>query len=162
MDASRTALLASLTSQRNHVIGILDGLSDDALRRRVLPSDWNAVGLVQHLAVDVERFWFRAVMADQEAAWASFDDRSAWVVGDEQDPSNVLDLYRDEISRADAVIDATPLDAPPGRWPQELFGAFRLADLQAVMLHVITETACHAGHLDAVRELIDGKRWMVL
>jgi hypothetical protein len=30
------------------------------------------------------------------------------------------------------------------------------------MLHVITETACHAGHLDAVRELIDGRTWMVL
>jgi hypothetical protein len=30
------------------------------------------------------------------------------------------------------------------------------------MLHVITETACHAGHLDAARELIDGRRWLVL
>jgi hypothetical protein len=30
------------------------------------------------------------------------------------------------------------------------------------MLHVVTETACHAGHLDAARELIDGRRWLVL
>jgi Protein of unknown function (DUF664) len=29
-------------------------------------------------------------------------------------------------------------------------------------VHVITETACHAGHLDAVRELIDGRKWLVL
>jgi hypothetical protein len=34
------------------------------------------------------------------------------------------------------------------------------ADLEAVMLHVITETAAHAGHLDAARELIDGRKWM--
>ncbi|MCX5414452.1 DinB family protein [Streptomyces sp. NBC_00059] len=29
-------------------------------------------------------------------------------------------------------------------------------------MHVITETACHAGHVDAARELLDGRRWMVL
>ena len=35
-------------------------------------------------------------------------------------------------------------------------------NLREVVLHVITETATHAGHLDAVRELIDGRTWMVL
>jgi len=35
-------------------------------------------------------------------------------------------------------------------------------DLREILLHVITETACHAGHLDAARELIDGKQWLVL
>lgn len=34
---------------------------------------------------------------------------------------------------------------------------WRLPDLRAVVLHVITETACHAGHLDAARELLDGR-----
>jgi hypothetical protein len=34
--------------------------------------------------------------------------------------------------------------------------------LRTIMLHVITETACHAGHLDAARELIDGRTWLVL
>ena len=37
-----------------------------------------------------------------------------------------------------------------------------LSDLRVVMLHVLKETACHAGHLDAVRELIDGRQWIVL
>ena len=37
-----------------------------------------------------------------------------------------------------------------------------LDDLRHVLLHVIAETACHAGHLDALRELIDGRQWMVL
>jgi hypothetical protein len=35
-------------------------------------------------------------------------------------------------------------------------------DLRFIMLHVIKETACHAGHLDAARELIDGRQWIVL
>jgi hypothetical protein len=38
----------------------------------------------------------------------------------------------------------------------------RPCDLQDTILHVITETACHAGHLDAVRELIDGRTWVIL
>jgi hypothetical protein len=43
-----------------------------------------------------------------------------------------------------------------------IFGDWRLHDLREILLHVITETACHAGHLDAARELIDGRRWLVL
>jgi hypothetical protein len=142
----------------------LDGLDDADLRRPVLPTSWSCVGLVHHLAVDVERFWFRAVMADEPQAWASLEqvDGSAWQVPEGTPPAQVLALYREEITRADAIIGATALDAPPGRWPNEQFGSFRLVDLRAVLLHVITETACHAGHLDAVRELIDGRTWMVL
>jgi Protein of unknown function (DUF664) len=45
-------------------------------------------------------------------------------------------------------------------WPDELWPNWKLQDLRAVLLHVITETACHAGHLDAVRELIDGRTWL--
>jgi hypothetical protein len=157
-------LLHSLTEQRRHVLGILDGLDEDALRRPVVPTGWNCVGLVQHLAVDVERFWFRAVMADEAQAWTSLkqQENSAWRVAEDIATESVLTLYRAEIGRADEIIRSLPIDAAPGRWPQDQFGSFRLADLRAVMLHVITETAGHAGHLDVVRELIDGRTWMVL
>jgi Protein of unknown function (DUF664) len=163
VDATGEALLASLTEQRRHVLGILADLSDADLRRPVLPTAWSCIGLVHHLALDVERFWFSAVMADQPAAWASLDrlEQSAWLVPDDVPPAQVLGIYREEISRSNAVIETTPIDAPPGRWPTELFPSF-LADLRAVLLHVITETACHAGHLDAARELMDRRTWMVL
>ena len=46
-------------------------------------------------------------------------------------------------------------------WP-DFFGEWRLANLRAVLLHVIAETACHSGHLDAARELIDGRTWLKL
>jgi hypothetical protein len=42
------------------------------------------------------------------------------------------------------------------------WSSWRLANLREVLLPVITETACHAGHLDAACELIDGRKWMVL
>jgi Protein of unknown function (DUF664) len=164
VDATGDALLGSLTAQRRHVLGILEGLGDADLHRPVLPTGWSCIGLVHHLAVDVERFWFRAVMADDPAAWASFEqlEQSAWLVAADTSPAQVLALYRDEIAQADAIIATTAVDAAPARWPSELFGSFQLADLREVLLHVITETACHAGHLDAARELIDGRTWIVL
>ena len=73
----------------------------------------------------------------------------------------VLDLYRRECERSDAVLVATDLDAPPQWWPDH-FGEWRMDDLREIAMHVVTETACHAGHLDTARELVDGRQWMVL
>ncbi|MEP6695324.1 MAG: DinB family protein [Pseudonocardiales bacterium] len=164
MEETKAALQRSLGGQRGHVCGILEGLDAEALRRPVLPTGWSCAGLIQHLALDVERFWFRAVLAGEQAVWEGFGDgdASAWQLADDTDPQSVIALYRDEVRLADEVITAMSLDAPPARWPEELFGDFRLPDLQAVLLHVLTETSTHAGHLDAARELIDGRTWMVL
>ena len=62
---------------------------------------------------------------------------------------------------SDAIVAETPLDAAPAWWP-DFFGEFRMDSLREVLMHVITETATHAGHLDAVRELIDGRTWLVI
>jgi len=158
-----TALHAALAAQRRHVLGVLDGLDADALRRPVLPSGWSCLGLVQHLALDVERFWFHAVVAGDQAVIAELDDDAdAWQVDPALPATDVLDRYRRETALADAVITATPADRPLAWWPHHLFGEPHLHSLRDVLLHVITETACHAGHLDAARELLDGHRWLVL
>jgi hypothetical protein len=154
------ALLSTLQGQRAHVLGILDGLPEVALRRPVLPSGWTCLGLVRHLALDVERFWFRAVAAGERVELEAGD--GAWRVPAHVPAPTVLDLYREEAARSDAVVAATALDAPPAWWPEDLFGSPPPRDLRAVLLHVITETACHAGHLDAARELVDGRTWLVL
>lgn len=58
---------------------------------------------------------------------------------------------------SDAVLAATPLSAPPrGRHPV-LPGEDEVTDLRWIVLHMIEETARHAGHLDIVRELLDGR-----
>jgi Protein of unknown function (DUF664) len=157
-----SALLSSLTGQRNHVLGILDGLTEDQLRQAVLPSGWSCLGLVQHLTISVERFWFRGIVAGEPAYVSTSDEEAeaAWRVPADLTAAAVLDAYRREIEFADAVIAATPLSKPPAIWPVEIWPDWRLPDFRAVMLHVITETACHAGHLDAARELIDGRQWM--
>jgi len=157
-------LLSYLSAQRDHVLGILEGLDEEALRRPVLPSGWTCLGLVRHLALDVERFWFRGIVAGEQtvidALAAAPDD--AWHVGSDVAAAAVFDMYRQEIDRANAIITATPLNTAPTWWSPELFGDWRLHNLREIILHVMTETACHAGHLDAVRELIDGRRWLVL
>jgi uncharacterized damage-inducible protein DinB len=152
------ALLGTLASQRRHVLGIVDGLSDEDLLRPVLPSGWSCAGLVHHLALDVERFWFVQVMTGEET-----DDlpEDAWQVPASTSPQQVLALYRDVTARADEVVARLSMDASPAWWP-DFFGDFRMDDLREVLLHVIAETASHAGHLDAARELLDGRQWMVL
>jgi uncharacterized damage-inducible protein DinB len=164
MSDKTTALLASLASARRHVLGILEGLDEEALRRPVLPSGWSCLGLVNHLALDVERFWFRGVVAgDQEVVDdVAGEPSEAWRVGPEASAASVLEGYRRACAASDAVLAATSPDAPPAWWPEQLFGGWRHDDVQAVVLHVLVETATHAGHLDAARELIDGRTWMVL
>jgi uncharacterized damage-inducible protein DinB len=159
--AEPTMLLRYLNAQREHILGILDGLDEAALRREVLTSGWSCLGLVRHLALDVERFWFRAVVAADQTAIDDLPD-DAWHVDANLPASALFDLYRLEIARANAIIAATPLEAPPGWWPEGLFGDWKVENLRQIILHVMTETATHAGHLDIVREQIDGRQWLVL
>ena len=159
-DDESAALLAALRSQRAHVLGTLDGLGDADLRRPVLPSGWSCLGLVNHLTLDVERFWFRAVVAGETVDLPSGD--GGWQVGADTPARAVLDAYRDEAGarrrrdRRHTAGRGTPLVArgPVRRHPPK--------DLRQTVLHVLTETACHAGHLDAAAELIDGRTWLVL
>jgi uncharacterized damage-inducible protein DinB len=161
-EAERILLGAYLGSSRAHVVGILDDLSDDDLRRPMLPSGWTSLGLIQHLALDVERFWFRAVIAGDQEAIASFVDApDAWSVGADVPSGAVFELYRDEISRSDRILATASLDAAPAWWPDH-FGTERIQSIREIVLHVLVETASHTGHLDAVRELIDGRQWLVL
>jgi uncharacterized damage-inducible protein DinB len=157
-----STLLGALDQQRRHVLGILEGLPEEALHQAVLPSGWTPAGLVQHLAFDVEHFWFCLVVSGGEEGEHVEEPPDAWQVAPGTSGDAILDLYRGEVERANDVIRATPMDAPPAWWPEELFGSWRLDDMRQILVHVITETACHAGHLDAARELVDGRTWLVL
>jgi Protein of unknown function (DUF664) len=107
----------------------------------------------------VEQFWFRGAVAGEPITLTSGDE--AWRVPADVPAAAILELYRDQIARADAIIAATPIDAMPKWWP-DFFANFPPRPLRSTMLHVITETATHAGHLDAARELLDGTQWVVL
>jgi Protein of unknown function (DUF664) len=163
MDRETELLRDFLDEQRNHVLGILEGLSDEQLRRPVLPSGWTCLGMIKHLALADEHYWFRCVVGGESFGFFPPGPNAEWQVGPGESADDVFGLYRDEIERSNAIIEATPLAAPPRQPdPQWQEWGIDFPDLRFIMLHVIKETACHAGHLDAVRELIDGRQWIVL
>jgi hypothetical protein len=163
-DENRDALFEFLNDQRDHAVGILEDLSEEQLHRAVLPSGWSPLGMVRHLAIDVEHYWFRCIIGGEPLGWFAengYGDSASWKVGETELAADGLALYRREIEKANEVIAATPLGMAP-RQRDEWWGDWEVPDFRFVMLHVIAETACHAGHLDAARELIDGRQWMPL
>lgn len=162
-DPELTTLLGALGSKRTHVLGILEGLDEEALRRPVLPSGWTCLGLVHHLALDVEKLWFRAVTAGERTAIEEIlgSEDTGWHPAPERSAEDVFALYRREAALADTALAGVDLDAAPRWWP-DFFADWRYANVREVVLHVLTETATHAGHLDAVRELIDGRQRLVI
>ena len=161
MNEESQALRDCLDRQRAHVLGILEGLSDEQLRRPVLPSGWNCLGMVKHLALSDEHYWFRSIVGGDSLDYFPKGDRADWEVGPAESAEEIFDLYRDEIEHANAIIAATALESPP-RQRDEWWGEWEVPDFRFILLHVIAETACHAGHLDAVRETLDGRQWIVL
>jgi hypothetical protein len=159
MDHETELLQRFLDEQRHHVLGILEGLTEEQLTRPLLPSGWHCLGMVKHLALSDEHYWFRCVVNGESEDYFPQGRNADFQLDPGQTAADVFALYRDEIARADAIIAATSLDQPP-RQPPDFEVDF--PDLRTVILWVIKETATHAGHLDAVRELIDGRQWIVL
>ena len=80
-------------------------------------------------------------------------DADLWVPADETRAS-VVDLHHFSAAHSDATIEALDLDAVgevPWWSPEK-----RTVTLQRILVHLVTETARHAGHADILRELIDG------
>jgi hypothetical protein len=75
----------------------------------------------------------------------------------------VIASYVEAITVSDDIIAATDLDSPPAS-PDPAWEESGLAfpNLRSVLVHVIVETSVHAGHLDLVRELLDGRQHIVL
>jgi hypothetical protein len=151
----KTALHEFLRYQRASVLAVVEGLDEEALRRSVLPSGWTPLGLLEHLG-HAERHWFQEVLTGSAGLlpWADEEDTPLRTT---RAPSLVFGFYGDQCRISDSIIEVTPIEATPvGRHPDEPL-ASQTTDLRRIILHMIEETARHAGHLDAVRELIDGR-----
>jgi len=153
-DDERTALGWFLRAQRASVLAIVDGLDAATLGAPVaLPSGWTPLGMIEHLGY-AERHWFQEILlgAADPLPWAD----EGTPLRTTRPPAVVVDFYRTQCERSDAILAATPLSTVPrGRHPDPL-GA-EITDLRRIVLHMIEETARHAGHLDAARELLDGR-----
>jgi uncharacterized damage-inducible protein DinB len=152
------ALMTFLQAQRMSVLAIVEGLESDQLGTALLPSGWSPLGLIEHLGV-AERYWFQRVAAGVVAPlpWPEDAAQPAGAPFTTTRPAEVVfAFYRDQIERANAIVASMPLSSPPMGQPNR-DGRYDVTDLRFIVLHMIEETARHAGHLDVVRELLDGR-----
>lgn len=155
----KRALLDWLERGRVHVMEQFGALPADARRRSYVSSGWTPRGLVRHLTLDVERVWFRAVMAGEDVEFP--EGYAGWEAPELLSDDELLGQYADECRAATTAVADLRLADPPAWWfEDEVEGPHSC--LRAVLLHVIVETATHAGHLDICRELADGGQRLVL
>jgi uncharacterized damage-inducible protein DinB len=147
----KESLRVALDRHRDAVLWKLEGLDDAALRRAMVPSGTNLLGLVKHLAA-VEYGWFCDTFGrPTEPLPFDDDDPDADLrVRPEETTAEVLAFYARARATADRVIDELELEETGTAW----FGD--PVTLRWVLIHMVEETARHAGHADILRELIDG------
>ena len=161
--SERAALTTALTASRRHVLAQLEGLTQGQLRAAVAPSGWTPLGLVRHLTLSDECYWFQVVVDGRPLDFWPAGDNADWLVRVDEPADAVIAAYVEAIAASDEIIGATDLDSPPAS-PDPSWQAAGLAfpDLRTVLVHVMVETSVHAGHLDLVRELLDGRQHIVL
>jgi hypothetical protein len=153
-ETERAGLCEFLDLQRAALIEKLQGVSDEDARRAPTASPLSLLSLVKHAGV-WERRWFQVVVAGRSFAGEWPEELPADENGFRLTASDTVDrvvaYYREQIVASQEILRTFDLDAPCA-WP-DLGG-----NLRWVAVHMIEETARHAGHADIIRETIDGDR----
>ncbi len=164
--AERTDLLETLAAHRHFLRHTVRGLTDDQARQRTTASELTLGGLVKHVAAQ-EAGWVRFVQEGPEAIATPTDEAGFQKWADEfvlqpgETLQGVLAEYAQIAERTDELVRTLPdLDSshplPEAPWFPP--GATRSA--RRVFLHIVAETAQHAGHADILRESLDGQKTM--
>jgi hypothetical protein len=152
----KAALQLYLTRARDALLWKLDGLEEYDIRRPLVPTGTNLLGLVKHVGSVAAEYFGRCFDRPfgEPLPWLEAEDNAdMWATPDES-REQVIGLYQRAWAHADATIEALPLDAVGSVpwWPADR----RQATLHRIMIHMIAETERHAGQADIVRELTDG------
>jgi Protein of unknown function (DUF664) len=146
----REVLEAFLDMYRDIVVGKVKGVPADAARRRLVPSATTLAGLVRHLT-SVEREWFGSVLDQRPASEVGvFVADDGWEVESSQDVEDLVADYRRACAQSRRVASRFILDDTV---PMPRLGR---VSLRWIYVHMIEETARHAGHADILREQSDG------
>jgi Protein of unknown function (DUF664) len=145
-----------LQDARDVLLWKLDGLSEYDIRRPLVPTGTNLLGLVKHVT-GVEMGYFGETFGRPSAEqldWDESDPMADMFAAPSESRESITGLYRRVWAHSDATVDALPLDAVGHVpwWPADRSEV----TLHHILVRVATETARHAGHADIVRELIDG------
>lgn len=147
-------LSAFLDFHRATLLWKLQGLSDEELRRPMVPSGNSLLGIVKHIGY-VEDSWFqRGFLGGQgiPVPWTEEDPDADFRIEPDETTQDILDFYRRQVEASrEAIRGASPDD--PAREPRS---QAQHITLRWILLHMIEETARHNGHADILREQIDG------
>jgi hypothetical protein len=147
-----------LQQGRDAVVRSLEDLPEYDVRRPLVPSGTNLLGLVKHLT-GIELGYLGAcvgrpspVLLPWEEDGSVWEGADMWATAD-QGRDDLLDLYRTAWRHSDESFAVLSLDAPASVawWPDER----RVTTFGHLVVRVVAETAQHAGHCDIVRELVD-------
>ncbi|GAA3461953.1 DinB family protein [Saccharothrix longispora] len=148
----RTLLCSFLDFLRGTIEHKCRGLGDEDAARPVLPSQLTtAAGIVKHLRW-VENYWFRVALAGEpsKAPYTQDDPDADWRVEPGETISGLLADYAAECTASRELVAGLDLDH------EVAFRGDERLSVRWVLIHMIEETGRHAGHLDVVRELLDG------
>jgi hypothetical protein len=129
----------------------LDGLSRDQVTEVAMPSGTTMLGIVQHLGWD-ERRWFSHYFLGEPAE--AVNAHESFIVTPDDTVESVVAEYRRDCERSRRIVAGAPSLDAPAAFEHNVFGA---VTLEWILVHMIEETARHAGHLDILRELTDGR-----
>ena len=169
----RADLLDTLHKHRGLFRGTVDGIDDDQARARPTVSELTLGGLIKHVSA-VERNWAQFILEgpapSPDIDWANVDwsnpppEVAAYADGfrmlEGETLAGLLTDYDAVAAATDALVATVDLDArqalPQAPWfpPGASWSARR------VFMHIVAETAQHAGHADIIRETIDGQKSM--
>jgi hypothetical protein len=129
-------------------------LSRDEATRIMTPTGLSPLGIVKHLG-DVERRWFRLRFAGEDVVTLRADDDpdADFRIDPSDTVGSVLDFYGASAADSRRITDGASLDAMSVSDSPH----YGRVSLRWILVHMIEETARHAGHLDLMREQIDGK-----
>ena len=147
--SERAQLLAFVHDNRTEIAALLDGLTEERARARLVPSATTLLGIVKHCSF-VERVWFHVSLAgrgrDEVGIPESADD--SWVLTEDDTIDSVLADYRAAWAEADQIA------APYGLDDLAVHNRRGPLTLRWIYVHLVEELARHAGHGDILREQV--------
>jgi len=146
-----------LREAREALLGKLDELSEYDVRRPLVPTGTNLLGLVKHVTAMAAGYFGETFDSPFPEFVPGLDEDAEpnadmWATADES-RDDVVGLWHRAWAHADATIDTLAIDAPGSvRW-----WGHTPVTLHHILVHMLAEVNRHAGHADIVRELVDGQ-----
>ncbi len=152
----KSDLVRYLQQGRDVLLWKLDGLSEYDIRKPMVQTGTNLLGLVKHVATTEMLYFGECFGRDfpADVPWAHDESGADMFATADESREFIVDFYKRVWTFSDRTIDDLDLDSPGEVrwWPEDR----RQVTLERVLIHMIAETVRHAGHADILRELIDG------